>query len=269
MIASAPDYVHGYDARESRRLAEQADALRELVHAGIAYPHGSLVLEIGCGTAAQTVTLSRNSPGAHIVAVDRCARSLREAQVNVQTAGCTSIDFQQADIHALPFRPASFDHAFGCFVLEHVARPVDALTSVKRVMRPGATITLFEGDHGSVVLDPPSVRARAAIACQAELQRRAGGDATIGRRLAPILAAAGFTSICISPRVFHVRAGDGDGARSAERAFAPMIESVRERAIAAELIDGAEFDEGMTELRSTIRSGTLTYTFFKATATCP
>ncbi len=59
-------YVHGYDPRENIRLQDQASTLADLLHSDTGYPPGSLVLEAGCGVGAQTVTLAKNSPGAHI-----------------------------------------------------------------------------------------------------------------------------------------------------------------------------------------------------------
>ena len=56
------DYVHGYSGRERERLADQADTLAELLRSDTFYPPGSVVLEVGCGVGAQTVTLARRSP---------------------------------------------------------------------------------------------------------------------------------------------------------------------------------------------------------------
>jgi cyclopropane fatty-acyl-phospholipid synthase-like methyltransferase len=69
-------YVHGYSVREADRLADQANTLSELLHHDTVYPPGSLVLECGCGTGAQTVILAARNPGARIVAVDISAASL-------------------------------------------------------------------------------------------------------------------------------------------------------------------------------------------------
>ena len=62
-------YVHGYSERESARLHDQADSVRDLLHHDTRYPAGNLVLEMGCGVGAQTVTLARNSPDAAIVSL--------------------------------------------------------------------------------------------------------------------------------------------------------------------------------------------------------
>ncbi|MBE0557371.1 MAG: class I SAM-dependent methyltransferase, partial [Proteobacteria bacterium] len=142
-------YVHGYDPRENIRLQDQASTLVELLHSDTAYPPGSRVLEAGCGVGAQTVTLAGNSPRALITSVDISPSSVAEAARTVAEAGFSNVRFQQADIFSLPFGPEAFDHIFVCFVLEHLPKPVEALLALKKVLRPGGTITVIEGDHGS------------------------------------------------------------------------------------------------------------------------
>jgi trans-aconitate methyltransferase len=79
-VGARPDYVHGYSGRERERLADQADTLAELLHSDTFYPSGSVVLEVGCGVGAQTVTLARRSPEATIVAMDISEEFLTAAQ---------------------------------------------------------------------------------------------------------------------------------------------------------------------------------------------
>jgi ubiquinone/menaquinone biosynthesis C-methylase UbiE len=147
-------YVHGYDHRENLRLQDQTSTLAELLHCDTSYPAGSRVLEAGCGVGAQTVTLGGKSPGALITSVDISATSLREARRKVAAAGFTNVHFEQADIFNLPHELNTFDHIFVCFVLEHLSRPVEALRTLKGHLRPGGTITVIEGDHGSVFFIP-------------------------------------------------------------------------------------------------------------------
>jgi ubiquinone/menaquinone biosynthesis C-methylase UbiE len=142
-------YVHGYSSRERDRLADQANTLSALLHHDTLYPPGSLVLECGCGTGAQTILLASRNPHAQIVSVDISAASLEEARLRVETAGYRNVEFRQADMFELPFAAEHFDHVFLCFVLEHVAAPAAALSAIKRVLRRDGTITVIEGDHGS------------------------------------------------------------------------------------------------------------------------
>ena len=181
-------------------LQDQAGALVDLLHADTAYPGGSRVLEAGCGVGAQTVTLAQRSPGARFTSVDISADSIAEAKRRADRAGLTNVEFQQADIFALPFEAESFDHVFVCFVLEHLSRPVEALAILKRLLRPGGTITVIEGDHGSTYFYPDSPAAHAAIQCQVTMQREAGGNALIGRQIYPLLVEAGFRrGPCLPP----------------------------------------------------------------------
>ena len=258
-------YVHGYHLRENERLQDQAGALVDLLHADTAYLDGSRVLEAGCGVGAQTVTLAQRSPGARFTSVDISADSIAEAKRRADQAGLTNVEFQQADIFALPFEAESFDHVFVCFVLEHLARPVEALAILERLLRPGGTITVIEGDHGSTYFYPDSAAAHAAIQCQVRMQREAGGNALIGRQVYPLLVEAGFEAVRVSPRMVYV-----DASRPAlvdgftRKTFTAMIEGIREPALAAGLIEPERFDAGVRALhRTTEADGVFCYTFFK------
>ncbi len=262
-------YVHGYDPRESERLHDQAGTLVELLHGDTAYPAGSTVLEAGCGVGAQTVTLAAGSPGARVTSIDVSAESVAEARRRVGAAGLADVEVRQADIFDLPFPAGSFDHVFVCFVLEHLARPVDALAILRGQLRPGGTITVIEGDHGSTFFHPDDPAAHAAIDCQVELQRRAGGNALVGRQVFPLLTAAGFAEVRVTQRVVYVdasRPGLVDG--FTRRTFTAMIEGVRAPALAAGLIDPERFDAGVRALhRTTEPDGVFSYSFFKGVGT--
>jgi SAM-dependent methyltransferase len=266
MPAASRTYVHGYDPLENTRLQDQAKTLSDLLHADTSYSAGSSVLEVGCGVGAQTITLARNSPDAKITSIDISAASLDQARRKIEQAGLTNVEFQQADIFVMPFAAESFDHIFVCFVLEHLLRPNEALAVLKCVLKPGGTITVIEGDHGSAYFYPESEAAQAAINCQIELQRAAGGNALIGRQLYPLLHQAGFDAVRVSPRMVYVdasRPGLVDG--FTRKTFTAMIEGVREPAISAGLAGAEAFDTGIAALRRTTEAdGVFCYTFFKA-----
>jgi trans-aconitate methyltransferase len=251
--------VHGYDARANERLHDQAAALVDLLHHDTAYPAGSRVLEAGCGVGAQTVTLVARSPEARFTSVDVSAESIAEARR--RTRGAPNVEFVHADIFALPFAPASFDHVFVCFVLEHIARPVQALRALTGLVRPGGSVTVVEGDHGSAYFHPDSAAAQEAIQCQVELQRRAGGDSEIGRRIYPLMIESGVAGVEVSPRMVYVDASRPDLVDGfTHKTFTAMVEGVRDQALAAGLIVPERFDAGIEALYGT---DVFCYTFFK------
>jgi SAM-dependent methyltransferase len=181
------------------------------------------------------------------------------------------VTWQHADLLELPFGEAEFDHLFVCFVLEHLPDPVAAAAGLRRVLRPGGTITVIEGDHGSVFFHPDSASARAAIDCQVALQSAAGGNALLGRQLQPLLTAAGYDDVVVRPRTIYAdqtRPALVDG--FTRNTFIAMIESVRDDALAAGLITRTAWDRGIADLRRTAEvGGTFHYTFAKAVAVNP
>ena len=261
-------YVHGYSRREEDRLVDQANTLTELLHHDTLYASGAKVLEAGCGVGAQTVALAARSPGATILSIDISTASLVTARERTRSAGIGNVVFQQADVYALPFRAESFDHAFVCFVLEHLARPRQAIASLKSVIKRGGTLTVIEGDHGSAYFYPESPYAQRAVECLIELQARAGGNSLIGRSLYPLLVDAGFERVEVSPRMVYIDASRPQLVEGfTKRTFTAMVEAVGERALAHGLIDEETWKRGIRDLYRTAEAeGTFCYAFFKAVA---
>src|SRR5215472_117818 len=259
-------YVHGYSSREQDRLSDQANTLSELLHHDTTYPGGSLVLECGCGTGAQTVFLASRNPSAQVVSVDISAASLDQARRRVAAAGHRNLEFVEANLFELPFDDERFDHVFLCFVLEHVAEPARALRAIQRILRRDGSVTVIEGDHGSWYSYPQTPESSRAVGCLIDLQAKLGGDALIGRRLYPLLVEAGFYDVEVSPRMVYV-----DNSRPelvegfSKNTFIAMVEGVRDQALSLGLIDQPTWDKGIADLyRATEADGTFCYTFFKA-----
>lgn len=262
-------YVHGYSDTEAQRLTDQAQTLSDLLHHDTRYPAGSLVLEAGCGTGAQTVLIAPESPGACFICIDRSATSLAVAAGKADEAGIGNAGFLEADLFHLPFSPGTFDHVFLCFVLEHVKDPGKALMCAQRALRHGGTLTVIEGDHGSASFYPESPYARRAIRCLVDLQAGLGGNALIGRELYPLLTRAGFRDVVVSPRMVYV-----DNSRPwleegfTRQTFTAMVEGVGEEAVRKGLVTRAEWDQGIADLYRTAEpGGVFCYTFYKAVGT--
>ena len=115
MEGARHDYVHGYSGREGERLADQADTLAELLHSDTFYPSGSVVLEVGCGVGAQTVSLARRSPEATIVAMDISADSLAAARASIRSGGFRNVVFQQANVYSMTLTTSSSASSWSTF----------------------------------------------------------------------------------------------------------------------------------------------------------
>ena len=97
------------------------------------------------------------------------------------------------------------------------------------------------------------------------------GDALIGRRLYPMLGAAGFENVRVSPRVVYA-----DGSRSAmvegftRNTFTAMVEGVEADVLRTGMMTPEDWQRGIADLHRTAGpDGVFNYTFFKARATKP
>ena len=82
-------------------------------------------------------------PNKQIVGVDISERMLEKARPRVESyAG--QFDLQRMSLHALDFPDASFDQAFTSCTFCSVPDPVKGLSEIRRVLKPGAEIRMFE-----------------------------------------------------------------------------------------------------------------------------
>lgn len=259
-------YVHGYSPTEAIRLDRQAGILADFIHRPLDFAPGARVLEAGCGVGAQTIQLARRHPTCTIVALDRSAASIDIAKRRL--ADHRNVRFQTGDLIALPFGDAEFDHAFVCFVLEHLSDCSAALSELQRVLRPGARIHVVEGDHGSVLAEPDHPAIRRVVTAVSRLQLEQGGNPYIGRALGPILRRAGFANVVVEPCVAYADSDRLEWIEGFTRAtFIDMMQGQRDRALAAGILTARDWDEAIEALeRTTHTHGTFCYTFFRATA---
>jgi len=259
------DYVHGYSPRESVRLFDQANTLAELLHIDTLYAPGSRVLEAGCGVGAQTLILARNNPDVQITSIDVSLDSIKQAKVLMDKEGILNVEFKVADIFNLPFADDSFDHVFICFVLEHLKDPLKALLCLKRILKNEGSITVIEGDHGSCYFHPESKEALQTWQCLIRVQQHLKCNPLMGREIYPLLDAADFKNIHVSPKIVYIDSSKPELVEGfIKRTIIPMVEGVREQAIDLGIIDEKSWDKGIKDLHKTSAlGGVFFYNFFK------
>ncbi|KAM3420376.1 hypothetical protein BST61_g3655 [Cercospora zeina] len=104
--------------------------------------NGSRIVDVGCGIGSITLDLARRVPNGHVLGIDYSASSIATAKARAAAAGLANVEFMQADVYSLAsfVPPDSFDISHCHQLLIHLDRPIDALRSMSRVVRPGGIV---------------------------------------------------------------------------------------------------------------------------------
>lgn len=115
------------------------------------------VLEVGCGTGATLRSLaSRRDFSGKAIGVDHSPHFVAAAQKFAGDENLAGrVEFRVGDAHQLDFPDASFDVVFAHTLISHVTDPVEVLREMVRVVRPGGTIAVFDGDYASMTYASP------------------------------------------------------------------------------------------------------------------
>jgi SAM-dependent methyltransferase len=135
----------GYElvmGRWSRRLAEPFLDFANL-------RDGERILDAGCGTGNLAFAIAARAPAATVNGVDLSPAYINHARASNSNK---NIEFSVADVCALPFPDASFDSVLSLLLLHFVPKTAEAITELRRVARPGATVaaTVWDARGGFV-----------------------------------------------------------------------------------------------------------------------
>ncbi|MCP5095557.1 MAG: class I SAM-dependent methyltransferase [Chloroflexi bacterium] len=104
------------------------------------------ILEIGMGTGANLPVYTKVS---HVTGIDMSWNRLAGSMQRVVTLPFTPT---VADAQSLPFPNNSFDNVVGTLVFCSIPDPMQALTEIKRVLRPNGRLFLLEHVRGQTPL---------------------------------------------------------------------------------------------------------------------
>jgi SAM-dependent methyltransferase len=170
---------------------------RRLVRDAIRAAPGQRVLDLGCGPGFISAELLDDvAPGGCVVGVDRSEEMLAIA---ADRCAGRSAAFRHADATSLPLPDGSFDAAVAVQVLEYVPDVGTALAELRRVLRPGARVLVWDVDWATVCWHSadPARMARVLAAWDGHLAHR-----SLPAVLGAALRKAGFIGIAMEAHAF-------------------------------------------------------------------
>ncbi len=187
-------YTHGHAesvlrSHRQRTAANSAGYLLDRLRPGMD------LLDVGCGPGTITVDLARLVAPGRLLAFDASPDVVDAARAEVATAGVTNAEVEVADVFALDLPDASFDVVHAHQVLQHVARPVDALREMRRVCRAGGVVAARDSTYRAMRWSPPETGIDRWLEVYCAVAEANGGEPDAGEHLEGWALEAGFTAV--------------------------------------------------------------------------
>jgi arsenite methyltransferase len=136
-VGYPPDLLDGLPAR-----AVEAFAGVTFIHGFAEIPHGSRVLDLGCGAGMDALIAAGR--GAHVTGVDFARAMLTRARASARQVGLTNVEFREGSAESIPSPDGCFDIALvnGIFNLNPARDSI--FRELFRVLQPGGTVFASE-----------------------------------------------------------------------------------------------------------------------------
>lgn len=185
-----------------QRAAEWLDSLAPDARG----PHGTLWLELGCGTG--DLVAAARERGVHVAGIDVAFRWLVIARRRAALAGQAGVQLVCCNAEHLPFPGGSFGRVAGLGVLEHCRDAARAIDEAARVLRPDGVVLLRTVNRYTLLREPhvqvwgvgfvPRRWADAYVRARSS-QRYLHHRPLSARELGRLLRRSGFTRVRVAP----------------------------------------------------------------------
>lgn len=176
----SPEYFADYKMRDLAAL-----------YGAAGLPSDGRVLDFGSGIGASVPPFRRHLPTQRLTCADVSAESLA---LLPNQPGADGVELVQITGSSLPFPDHCFDAAYACCVFHHIphADHSDALAELRRVLRPGGLLMIYEHNP----FNPLTVRAVRTCPLDENAVLISGSE------MRARCVRAGFASVKVDYRVF-------------------------------------------------------------------
>lgn len=182
---------------------------------------GMTLLEPGSGPGFITEALLTLWPSSRITCLEIDLTLLKKAEQFLQDKARGRVQFVEGSVMATQLPGDSFDFAYARLLFQHLPDPVGAAREIKRILKPGGKLVIYDIDDEIFgIIDPPVPEYAGVLEKFGQAQSLMGGNRRVGRNLWRILIAAGFINLSLEVIATHT---DALGMEP----FLPMIDADR------------------------------------------
>jgi ubiquinone/menaquinone biosynthesis C-methylase UbiE len=222
-------------------------AYREAYLKLIELPPTAAVIDLGCGTGVVTRAIAaRDGFAGTVTGVDQSPHFIAVAESLAADGVGDRMEFAVGDAHALDFADASFDAAVAHTLVSHVRDPLAVLAEAARVVRPGGTIAIFDGDYASLTFACSD--ARLGQAMEPAVQSTIMSSPRVMRELPRLLPRAGLRLIATQAHVY-AEAGSSTFMLNLAETYAPLVATTGQ-------LPAADVDAWLADQRRSAADGT-------------
>jgi ubiquinone/menaquinone biosynthesis C-methylase UbiE len=192
---------------EIQRLAAQARSgwakeSRTLMWFGL--KDGMSVLELGSGPGFITEQLLELLPTSPITSLEVDPTLLTQAEQYLHDKANQRVQFIQGSVMDTRLGADQFDCVYARFLFQHLPDPSGAAREIFRILKPGGKLIIHDIDDEIFGLfEPPLPGLALVVEKFGQAQAARGGNRHIGRRLWPMLEAAGFHNLDLEILASH------------------------------------------------------------------
>jgi len=180
------------------------------------------ILDLGCGTGVVARALAgRKDFDGEIIGVDFSDALIDAAKhLSAEEGLAERVAFRVGDSHALNDPDASYDAVLAHTLVSHVTDPASVVANAARVVAPGGTIAIFDGDYASLTFGAGDGEMNAAMVNG--ILDAVVANPFVMRHLPRLLAAIDLEIVDFLPEV-HAVAGQGSFFANMAESYVPMV----------------------------------------------
>ena len=216
------------------------------------------VLALGCGTGVEVRALRRGvGPDMALVGIDHSDALVQRARRLTADEGLSdNVEYLTGDAHDLPCSDADFDVVILHTLLSHVDDPGQVLSEVRRVLRPGGTVAVFDGDYASLTFAHPDPEI--AVMVEEKVKQVMVANPRVMRDLARLLQEAGLDLVAAEGAVY-ADIGTGSFWTNAAEAYATLLG--RSKLLPMDVVEGWRAAQADAHARKAFFGASVYYTY--------